>query len=59
MRREPGEAPPTEPLGWALEPLVASRLTTTMDGGDDKASIVMETISTLWNINGPRAWRPS
>lgn len=38
-------------LGWALGPLVARRLTTSMGGGDDMASIFMESISAPWNTN--------
>jgi hypothetical protein len=57
MRREPGEAPHI-----AIEMGVGARsgelLTTIMGGGDDKASIIMETISALWNTNGPVARRP-
>jgi hypothetical protein len=42
----------TEPLGGALGPTVASMLTTSMGGRDNKASIVMETISAPRNTKG-------
>jgi hypothetical protein len=34
-------------------------LMASMGGGDDKASIAMETSATLGNTNGPVAWWPS
>jgi hypothetical protein len=34
-------------------------LTMIMGCDDDKASIVIEIITTLRNTNGPIAWRPS
>lgn len=48
--------PPIESPRWALGPPVASRLTTSMGGGDDKASIVMETIPASRNTNGNGTW---
>lgn len=53
------EGTPTEPSRGVLGSTVVSMLMTDMGGGDDKASSVMETISTLQNTNGPRVWRPS
>jgi hypothetical protein len=46
---------PTEPVGRAL---VASMMTTSMGGGDDKVSIVIETILASRNRNSPGAWQP-
>jgi hypothetical protein len=58
-RREPGGGAPTKPPGGGLGPGVASMLTMIMGCDDDKASIVIEIITTLRNTNGPIAWRPS
>jgi hypothetical protein len=53
------EGTPTEPLAGVLGPAVSSRVTAIIGGGEDKASIVMDTILALRNTNGPVAWRLS
>jgi hypothetical protein len=53
------EGTPTEPPVGVLGLAVASMLIVVMGGGDNKASIFMETTSTLRNTNDQVAWQPS
>lgn len=46
---------PTEPPAWALGPPVASRLTTSISGGD--LDCHADNLA-LWNTNGLGAWLP-
>jgi hypothetical protein len=49
---------PTEPPEGVLGSAVMSMLTASVNGEEDKASVVMKTIVVLGNTNNPVVWRP-